>query len=98
MDQMFNDPIERLVEHVVKRRYEELPPEVIECTKLSIIETVGTLFAGSEALGCLELRDQVREWGGRSEATILVHGGKVPIHQAALVNSTMARSLEFDNA
>ncbi|HEX2967357.1 MAG TPA: MmgE/PrpD family protein, partial [Syntrophorhabdaceae bacterium] len=38
----------------------------------------------------------VRDWGGRKEATILVHGGKVPAHDAALMNCVMARSFDFE--
>jgi 2-methylcitrate dehydratase PrpD len=38
----------------------------------------------------------MREWGGKEEGTILVHGVKVPLHNAALVNSVMARSYDYE--
>ena len=56
---------------------------------------LGTTIAGANAEGCEALVRQVRQWGGRKEATILIHGGKVPAYNAALVNSAMARALDF---
>ena len=35
--------------------------------------------------------------GGKEESTILIHGGKAPAPNAAMVNSIMARALDFDN-
>ncbi len=98
IEEAFDDLVAQLVEHILKRSYEVLPHEVLEAAKLSIIETMGTLIAGAKAPGCSELKDLIQQWGGKGEATILVYGGKVPIHHAALLNSTMARALDFDNA
>jgi 2-methylcitrate dehydratase PrpD len=39
-----------------------------------------------------------RGTGGREEATILIHGGKIPAQNAAFVNSVMARALDFCDA
>ena len=36
--------------------------------------------------------------GGRQEATILVHGDRIPAHDAAFVNAVMARALDFCDA
>ena len=41
---------------------------------------------------------QVREWGGKEDATILIHGGRAPAYNAALINSVMARALDFCDA
>jgi 2-methylcitrate dehydratase PrpD len=90
------DIMEKLVENVVARRYEDLPRQAIEATRSGVLETLGTLIAGASAPGCQIVVDLVREWGGKQESTILIHGGKVPAQNAALVSSTMARALEFD--
>ncbi len=92
------DSIENLVKHVVTTRYESLPAEAIQTTKRGILDTIGVLIAGATAPGCNVMIDLVREWGGKEESTILVHGGKVPAYNAAMVNSVMARALDFDDS
>ncbi len=91
------DVIERLAHNAVASRYETLPKETVEITKLSILEILGVLVAGATAPGCEAIVNLVKYWGGREESTILVHGGRVPAHNAALANSVMARALDFDD-
>ena len=55
--------------------------------------TDGKISAGVETLAAM-----ARDIGGREEATIFVHGGKVPAHRAAMVNGVMARALDFCDA
>src|SRR3989304_7136739 len=90
------DILERLVKNVIETDYKDLPMEAMNITKLAIIDTIGCMMAGFAAPGCLSLREQVLEWGGKKESTIIVHGDKVPCPNAAFVNSTMARALDFD--
>jgi 2-methylcitrate dehydratase PrpD len=92
------DPIKFLVENAVKIGFEDLPSDVIDFTKLCLIDTLGTLAAGFDSFGCRTAVEIVREWGGKPESTILRHGGKVPCHAAAFVNSILARALDFDSA
>ena len=88
---------EELVEYVLSARYEDLPTGVIDSAKRMILTIAGTTIAGARLEGCEALADQIKGWGGREEANILLHGGKVPAHNAALVNSYMARALDFDD-
>ncbi len=88
----------KLVEYVVESGFEDLPEEVVDISKNTVLDVVGTTIAGATAEGCEVLVNQVKEWGGKPESTILVHGGMVPAYNAALVNSTMARALDFENA
>jgi len=92
------DIIEKLVKTVVNTKYEDLPQEAVEVTKRDILDTFGVLIAGATAQGCETIVDLIKDWGGKRESTILIHGGKVPAYNAALANSTMARALDFDNA
>ncbi len=84
-----------LAQFIVESRYEDLPEKTINITKNVILTVAGTTIAGATAEGCSAVFDQVKEWGGNKEATILVHGEKVPAHNAALVNGMMSRSLDF---
>lgn len=90
------DILESLVKNVIDLRYEALPIDAVNITKLAILDTIGCIIAGSEAPGCLPIKEQVLEWGGKEESTIMIHGGKVPCPNAAFANSTMARALDFD--
>jgi 2-methylcitrate dehydratase PrpD len=88
--------IEKLAANVVETRFENFDAATLEATKYRIIDTLGCLIGGAADTGNPELVDLLRRQGGREEATILVHGGKVPAGNAALVNSIMARSFDFE--
>jgi len=84
-----------LAQYVTDTAYEALPEKPVAIAKEVMLTVLGTTIAGANAEGCEALVRQVRKWGGRKEATILMHGGKVPAYNAALVNSAMARALDF---
>ncbi|MEW6665046.1 MAG: MmgE/PrpD family protein [Thermodesulfobacteriota bacterium] len=87
-----------LARYAAEVEYREFPRESIDIVKKVILTVLGTTIAGATAEGCEAIVAQVREWGGREEATILLHGGKVPAHNAVLANSVMARALDFCDA
>ena len=73
-----------LAKNVVNIRYDDIPGEVVESTKKSILDTLGVLVAGSGLeSGCREVAELVKGAGGRGDSSILVFGGKVPAHMAA---------------
>ncbi len=88
----------KLAEYVSGTRFDDLPAEPVGIMKNVILTVLGTTIAGADAEGCGTLVRQVKEWGGKKEATILIHGGKAPACNAAFVNSTMARALDFCDA
>jgi 2-methylcitrate dehydratase PrpD len=88
---------EKLIDYILATRYEDIPVEVIATAKNLTLTIMGTTIAGAMLEGCEALADQLKGWGGKEEATILIHGGKVPAHNAALVNSYMARALDSDD-
>lgn len=91
------DAILPLVRNFVSKRFEDIPPEVVQDTKRSILDTLAALTAGTGAPGCPEIVEQVLEWGGKEESTILAYRRKVPVGLAALANGTMARAVDFDD-
>src|SRR3990172_4918970 len=86
---------QRLANYVSDTEYEDLPGEPVAIARNVTLTVAGTAIAGAKAEGCEALVSQVRRWGGRKEATVLLHGGKAPAHNAAFVNSAMARALDF---
>jgi 2-methylcitrate dehydratase PrpD len=89
-------PIELLAANVLDTRFEDFDQATLDNAKSRIIDVIGCLIAGANADGNSALVDLVRGWGGKKEATVLVHDGKVPAHNAAMVNSIMARSFDFE--
>jgi 2-methylcitrate dehydratase PrpD len=88
---------EKLIDYIFHTRYENLPAEVVNTAKNITLTNIGTSIAGAMLEGCPLLVNQIKGWGGKEEATILLHGGKVPAHNAVLINSYMARALDFDD-
>ncbi|MCC6474373.1 MAG: MmgE/PrpD family protein, partial [Burkholderiales bacterium] len=84
-----------LANYVLETRFEDLPERVIEIARRVILTIAGTTIAGARAEGCEALARQVRTWGGAGEASVLVHGGMVPAHNAAFVNAAMGRALDY---
>jgi len=87
--------IEKLVAHALETRFENFDKDTLEATKYRIIDTLGCLIGGATDTGNPELLKLIKDKGGKKEATILIHGGKVPAALAALVNCIMARSFDF---
>jgi 2-methylcitrate dehydratase PrpD len=88
---------EALVDYILHSRYEDLPSDIGQLGKNLILTNLGTTIAGAGTEGCETLFRQIEEWGGKEEATVWLHGKKVPAHNAVLINSYMARALDFDD-
>jgi 2-methylcitrate dehydratase PrpD len=86
------------VNFIMGGRFENLPKETVDIVKNVILTAIGAAIAGARAEGCELVINQVKEWGGKEEATILIHGGKVPAYNAAFANSTMVRALDIEDS
>lgn len=85
---------DRVVSFIEDATYDDLNETDIDIVKKQILTLVGCIIAGSSNMGCEEVVEIARDLGGKEEATILVHGGKVPAQQAAFVNGVMGRALD----
>lgn len=86
-----------LAEHVVRTRFEDLPSQTVDLTKQLILDTLGVAIAGSSAAGVREVVEQMVEWEGKPQSTIICHGKRVPDVNAAFANSVMIHAREFDD-
>lgn len=77
--------------------FERLPAAVVADTKKLILDQLGVMLVGSSAAGVDSLLASTRRWGGAKEASVLVHGDRLPAHHAAMINGTMARAQDFDS-
>ena len=78
-------------------RYEDLPKGVVEATKKQVLDLLGVAMGGFSKPGPKELREIVRDWGGKEESSIIGCKQKVPAPNAAHVNATMAHALDYDD-
>jgi 2-methylcitrate dehydratase PrpD len=88
----------RIVDYLIETGFEAIPEEPLGTIRNMLLRVLGTTIAGSSAEGCAEMVELYKGMGGRGEATILIHGGKIPAQNAAFVNSVMARALDFCDA
>jgi 2-methylcitrate dehydratase PrpD len=88
---------DRIASHAHGLRFDDLPASTILRTKLLVLDTLGAALAATSAAGCAELRNLVVGWGGRPEARLVGSQPRVPAHNAALANATLARALEVDD-
>ena len=91
-----NDITEALCKTTTNTCFEDLSESNIINAKNRIIDVLGCVAAGANAECNPGLVQLVKDWGGKAESSILVHGGKTVSHNAALVNSVMARSFDFE--
>jgi 2-methylcitrate dehydratase PrpD len=86
---------QRLIDWVSNARFGDLPKSALGTVKNQFLTIVGTTVAGATEDGCEEAVRLYRELGGKGEATILIHGGRIPAHDAAFVNALMGRALDL---
>jgi len=86
-----------LAKHIVDLGFDQLPQAAVDATKKDILDILGTMAAGSNAPGVIEVADLVGEWGGKPESTVVAFDRKVPSPFAAWVNAAMGHALDFDD-
>lgn len=88
--------IDQLTDHILNTKYEDFSDEVIEAGKKRIIDAISCTIGGANGSGNKALLEIIRMWGGNKEATIIAHGDIVPLPHAAMMNSIMTRSFDFE--
>jgi len=91
------DAAYEISEFLVNAKFDDLPIEAIHVIKKDILDILANALGGSRDPAIREIHDLVREWGGKPESSIIGYGTKVPSLNAALVNSTMAFTLDYDD-
>jgi 2-methylcitrate dehydratase PrpD len=88
--------IQEMTKVVLDTRYEDIDTDYVKRAKTRVMDVIGCLIGGAKATGCDMILSLVTQWGGEAAGTILVHGFKAPAHNAAMVNSIMCRSYDFE--
>lgn len=87
-----------LVSNILQTDFKNFDRSLIDRAIDRTVDVMGCIISGAYAPGCDMVLELVREWGGKKESSVLVHGGMAPAHNAAMVNSIMARSYDYEPA
>ncbi len=88
--------VEEIVRNIVATRFETFSTEKIEDAKNRFIDIIGCAIGGVNAPGNSMVLDLLRGWGGNKEATVLIHGDKLPASNAVMMNAVMTRSFDYE--
>ncbi|MGX9936535.1 MmgE/PrpD family protein [Advenella kashmirensis] len=88
-------PTRALVEQLLRLDYEDIPLNVINATKRTLMDTLMVARAGIQNSGIDELLT-TGQFSGEGQSTVWGDGRKVSASSAALLNSVVASSLDFD--
>ncbi|WP_223592722.1 MmgE/PrpD family protein [Neobacillus bataviensis] len=86
----------KLAEYVCRTSFTDLPEDVVEFTKICILDWYGSAVAGKDLPPIQAMKELVEEWGGH-EQTSLVTGGKSSLGNAVLVNAAASHIVELDD-
>ena len=77
--------------------YDTLPAAVIQSLKERALDTIGLCLAATPLDTSRMMIEMVSRWGGYAEATAIGASQRLPAPSAALINGTLAHSLDFDD-
>lgn len=77
----------------------DVPADVRRSAAVSVLDGIGVSLAASGlGEGCAEVAELATSEGGRSDATVMGFGGRVPAATAALANGALAHALDFEDS
>lgn len=88
----------RIAKWVTALRYDDLPEEVVERTKLLILDQLGLQLLGATLPNVRPVLRLADAQPGKAEVTLAHSGTRTTVSQAAWVNGTLGHSAEYDDA
>ncbi|MFZ0391154.1 MAG: MmgE/PrpD family protein, partial [Calditrichia bacterium] len=87
----------KISDFAVNLTFDELPAEVVQEVKRFLLDSIGCAFGGWTTEDVQIQYELHREMGGKAEATVLVGGSRLPMINAALLNSLLIRALDYND-
>jgi 2-methylcitrate dehydratase PrpD len=87
----------QLAQWVSEIRFEDLPADVVDTTKLRILDVLGLALAGAETRFGRAIRSGAVAIASPGPCRILGSGDKVGLTSAAFANASFPQALEFDD-
>ena len=87
---------EQFAQYIVNVQYNDIPQEVVQFTKLCMIDYYASLLKGQEADPVQMMQQVAQVIGGQQQATA-VTGFKTSITNAAFINGGASHVIELDD-
>ena len=87
----------QLADFVAALQRRDIPEHVQQDAGWRLVDTVGVALAGSRMDFAGAVRDVVAESGGRSEATVLGFGDRLPAPAAGFANASLSHGPDYDD-
>jgi 2-methylcitrate dehydratase PrpD len=87
----------KLAQFVADTNNNDIPAPMYEHAKIALLDTVGVLLAGKEEPVTKKLLHLANFTGGKEQSTVIGHGVKKSVTQAALINGAASHALDFDD-
>lgn len=87
-----------LAHYICQTKFSDLSQEVIDQTKMCILDWIGVTLAGARQKLAKVLTEVVKTWGGKPECTIIGNGMKTSCLNAALINGVISYLVKLDQA
>jgi len=87
----------QVAEWVARVRFEDLPADIVDATKLRILDVLGLALAGAETRFGRAIRAGTTAVSPPGPCRILGCGDKVGVTHAAFANASFPQALEFDD-
>lgn len=78
-------------------RFEDLPADVVEATKLRVMDAIGLSLAGAETAFGKSTREAVVAMSPAGPCRILGFGDRIGVTAAAFANGALSQALEYDD-
>jgi 2-methylcitrate dehydratase PrpD len=89
---------ELIAAHLVRTTYGDLPAPVISAVKVSILDMLGCILAGTSSPDVITIASMVEDWEGAPICTVIGSGGlRLPPISAALINGAAVHQHDFDD-
>jgi 2-methylcitrate dehydratase PrpD len=89
---------ERIADWITGLRFDDLPAEVVERTKLVVLDQLGVQLLGASLPNVQPVLRLADGRGGAPDATMTHTGARTTVSQAAWVNGTLGHGCEYDDA
>ncbi|RYD92796.1 MAG: hypothetical protein EOP61_24860 [Sphingomonadales bacterium] len=85
-----------LVDHVLDTPFEAFPAHVVEDGRLRLIDALSCTVGGARVPSNLAALGLARSAGGNPQATVLLHGDRLPLATTAMLNALNCRAFDFE--
>jgi 2-methylcitrate dehydratase PrpD len=87
----------QLAEWAAATRFDDLPADVIESTKLRVLDVIGLALAGAETAFGKSVREATCAMSPPGPCRLLGFGDRVAVTSAAFANGAFSQALEYDD-